>query len=86
MQPNDNQKPPISSLVMLFGNGQIETTKEAEDIYDEFLWVKRKAKCCDRETYVQSDCTNCQKPLCEECGFSCAECGKFICNVCVTIL
>ncbi|XP_037812925.1 apoptosis regulatory protein Siva-like [Lucilia sericata] len=85
IQPNRNKKTPVSSMVVLFGNGQIEAAKGAEDLEEEFLWVRRKAKCCDRETYVQSDCTNCQKPLCEECGFSCTECGQFICNSCVTV-
>lgn len=83
---NNNKKVPLSRLVVLFGNGQIETAKGSEDLDEEFLWVRRKAKCCDRDTYVQSDCINCQKSLCEECGYSCTECGEFICNTCVTIL
>lgn len=76
----------LSRLVILLGNGVIEPSKEADEYDEEFMWIKRKAICCQRETYVQSECTNCQKSLCEECGFSCQECGYFICNSCVTIL
>ncbi|KAI9588939.1 apoptosis regulatory protein Siva-like [Glossina fuscipes] len=72
-------------LVNLSGNGVIEMVRGIEDLSDEFLWVKRKAKCCDRETYVQSECCNCHKALCEGCGYSCNDCGIFLCNLCVEI-
>ncbi|TMW50371.1 hypothetical protein DOY81_004556 [Sarcophaga bullata] len=81
----NNKKVPLSRLVVLLGNGVIEPTRDADEYDEEFMWIKDKAECCQRETYVQSDCTNCQKPLCEECGFSCQECGNFICNSCVTV-
>lgn len=86
IQPTVNKKIPLCKLVVLFGNGQVESAKGADELDEEFLWVRRKAKCCNRETYVQGDCTNCQKPLCEECGYSCVDCGYFICNSCVTVL
>ncbi|KAM7347910.1 apoptosis regulatory protein Siva-like [Cochliomyia hominivorax] len=85
VQPNCNKKTHVSSLVVIFGNGQVESASGADELEEEFLWIKQKAKCCNRETYVQSDCTNCQQPLCEECGYSCVECGLFVCNTCVTV-
>uniref|UniRef100_A0A1L8E7F1 Putative apoptosis regulatory protein siva n=1 Tax=Haematobia irritans TaxID=7368 RepID=A0A1L8E7F1_HAEIR len=80
-----NKKTPLDRLVVLFGNGQIESARNADEQDDEFLWIRRKAKCCNRETYVQSNCTNCQNYLCEECGYSCTECNSFICNSCISL-
>uniref|UniRef100_A0A1A9W214 Apoptosis regulatory protein Siva n=1 Tax=Glossina brevipalpis TaxID=37001 RepID=A0A1A9W214_9MUSC len=83
---SENSKKPQSwELVILSGNGVIEMAKDVGELVDEFLWVKRKAICCDRETYVQSQCCNCQKALCEGCGYSCNDCGIFLCNLCVEI-
>lgn len=89
-----NAKVPLPSwkLVSLQGNGDVETLRcpeglDEDDPDNEFLWVKRPAKCCQRDTYVQSQCGNqCSKDLCEFCGYSCLECGVFICNTCVDIL
>lgn len=86
IQPDRNKKTPLDRLVVIYGNGQIENAKGADELDDEFLWVRRKAKCCNRDTYVQSNCVNCQNHLCEECGYSCTECGKFICNSCISVL
>ncbi|XP_013117059.2 apoptosis regulatory protein Siva [Stomoxys calcitrans] len=85
IQPDRNKKSPLYRLVVLYGNGQIEPAKGAEEQDDEFLWVRRKAKCCNRDTYVQSNCINCQNNLCEECGYSCTECGAFVCNSCISL-
>lgn len=86
IQPDRNKKTPLHRLVVISGNGQIEPAKQADEQDDEFLWVRRKAKCCSRDTYVQDKCVNCQNDLCEECGYSCVECGKFVCSPCISLL
>ncbi|XP_005180795.1 apoptosis regulatory protein Siva-like [Musca domestica] len=85
IQPDRNKKTPLHRLVVISGNGQIEPAKQADEQDDEFLWVRRKAKCCNRDTYVQDKCVNCQNDLCEECGYSCVECGKFVCSPCISL-
>lgn len=95
---SDNNKPmstvplPLWKLVSIRGNGDVESLPcpdgvDEDDPTNEFLWVKRQSKCCDRKSYVQSHCGNqCSKDLCEFCGYSCIECGVFLCNFCVDIL
>lgn len=89
---NGNVSLPVWKLVSLQGNGDVESLRcpegvDEDDPANEFLWVKKTAKCCQRQTYVQSHCGNqCSKDLCEFCGYSCLECGVFICNTCVDIL
>lgn len=48
-----------------------------------------KLKCisCDRDSTVQSECSNCNLNLCEYCGISCGNCLEaHICKHCVELL
>lgn len=91
-KPATEELLPLWKLVFLRGNGDVDSLPypegiDEDDPANEFLWVKKHSKCCDRKTYVQSHCGNqCFKNLCEFCGYSCVECGIFLCNSCVDVL
>ncbi|XP_036341955.1 uncharacterized protein LOC118751286 [Rhagoletis pomonella] len=75
---------PLWRQVVLRGNGEISSSNVTDLIVDISL-ESRKSKCCRRDAYVRSDCCNCSQPLCEFCGHSCAECGIFLCDSCVSL-
>ncbi|XP_033246536.1 apoptosis regulatory protein Siva-like [Drosophila miranda] len=71
-------------LYGLTGNGSISIRNMAIDIVNPRLERKR-SRCCQRQTLIHDRCGNCTNYLCEECGYSCRECSKFICRACVTV-
>ncbi|XP_053947991.1 uncharacterized protein LOC128856701 [Anastrepha ludens] len=75
---------PLWQQVVLRGNGEI-TSRNITDLIVDISLVSMKSKCCHRDAYVCSDCCNCAQPLCEFCGHSCAECGIFLCDSCVSL-
>lgn len=76
---------PLYQQVILHGNGEI-SPKNITDFIVDLSLESRKSKCCHRESYICSDCCNCSQALCEYCGHSCAECGVFLCDSCVSLL
>ncbi|XP_014085417.1 uncharacterized protein [Bactrocera oleae] len=75
---------PLWQQVILRGNGEI-SSKNVTDLIVDLSLESRKSKCCHREAYIRSDCCNCSQALCEYCGHSCAECGIFLCDSCVSL-
>ncbi|XP_068158392.1 uncharacterized protein [Drosophila tropicalis] len=68
----------------LLGNGIIHLRDLHPDAANPNL-ERRKSRCCQRQTLIHDKCCNCSMDLCEECGYSCAECGQFVCRTCVML-
>ncbi|XP_037936577.1 apoptosis regulatory protein Siva-like [Teleopsis dalmanni] len=83
---NNIKQPPIPlwKQISLSGDGRIEFRNEVDPV--DLPKHKKRATCCDRETLIQETCCNCSTlTLCEECGYSCVECDKFLCRSCVCL-
>ncbi|XP_034118311.1 uncharacterized protein LOC132796122 isoform X1 [Drosophila nasuta] len=68
----------------LIGDGNLILRDLNPDAVNPEL-VRHMSKCCRRPTFIRAACANCTFDLCEECGYSCVECQKFICRTCVTL-
>ncbi|XP_055383662.1 uncharacterized protein LOC129613567 isoform X1 [Condylostylus longicornis] len=50
------------------------------------LKILKNSNCCNKISYIASDCSNCNLCLCEHCGFSCVNlCGAVLCTTCITL-
>ncbi|EDW43703.1 GM16243 [Drosophila sechellia] len=65
----------------LLGDGSIGLRNHSINLSNPSL----KSRCCQLPTLIHDICVNCVMDLCEECGYSCGECSKFICRNCVTL-
>ncbi|KAH8336082.1 hypothetical protein KR074_009330, partial [Drosophila pseudoananassae] len=68
----------------LLGDGTIMLRDMRPDTANPRL-DRKKSRCCQRPTLIHALCVNCTMDLCEECGYSCGECYRFICRSCVTL-
>ncbi|XP_017067610.1 apoptosis regulatory protein Siva-like isoform X2 [Drosophila eugracilis] len=78
------EQPALCDQYMLFGDGTIIVRNLQADASNPRL-ERRKSRCCQRQSLIHDVCSNCTMDLCEECGYSCGECSKFICRSCVTL-
>ncbi|KAH8286751.1 hypothetical protein KR018_004696, partial [Drosophila ironensis] len=74
----------LHSQYQLLGDGSIQVRNMKPDVANPTL-ERKKSRCCHRDTLIHGICANCTMDLCEECGYSCSECMKFICRSCVTL-
>ncbi|XP_043660301.1 apoptosis regulatory protein Siva-like [Drosophila teissieri] len=78
------EEPALCEQYQLLGDGTIILRNLRTDLANPRL-ERHKSRCCQRQTLVHDTCVNCMMDLCEECGYSCVECSKFICRSCVTL-
>ncbi|XP_004524945.1 uncharacterized protein LOC101462040 [Ceratitis capitata] len=83
-QSKTEEDVPLWQQVVLCGNGEV-LSKNVTDLIVDISLESRRSKCCHRDAFVRSDCCNCSQVLCEYCGYSCAECGVFLCVSCVAL-
>lgn len=79
------EAPALHEHYQLLGDGSILLRDMRPDAVNPCL-ERRNSRCCQRHTLIHGNCINCTMDLCEECGYSCTECSKFICRSCVTVL
>lgn len=78
------EQPALCEQYQLLGDGTILLRNLRADLSNPRL-ERQKSRCCQRPTLIHDICVNCTMDLCEECGYSCGECSKFICRSCVTL-
>ncbi|EDX00785.2 apoptosis regulatory protein Siva [Drosophila yakuba] len=83
-QGQGQEEPELCEQYQLLGDGTIILRSLRTDLANPRLEL-HKSRCCQRQTLVHDICVNCMMDLCEECGYSCGECSKFICRSCVTL-
>ncbi|XP_016995455.2 uncharacterized protein [Drosophila takahashii] len=83
-QQGQEQQPQLCEQYQLLGDGTIMLRNLRADLSNPRL-ERHKSRCCQRQTLIHDICVNCTMDLCEECGYSCGECSKFICRSCVTL-
>jgi len=79
------EEPALCEQYYLLGDGSIVLRNLRTDLSNPRL-ERVKSRCCQRQTLIHDICVNCVMDLCEECGYSCGECSRFICRSCVTLL
>ncbi|XP_033172067.1 uncharacterized protein LOC117148662 [Drosophila mauritiana] len=78
------EEPALCEQYYLLGDGSIVLRNLRTDLSNPRMEC-HKSRCCQRQTLIHDICVNCVMDLCEECGYSCGECSRFICRSCVTL-